>query len=192
MGESVKLIIQLSTHRSIMNVYLCRFTHCGSRFYSARQLISHMKLIHYDTIIHDLTCNMDDCISIYHSVDAFRKHISRTHDNHWKVLGKPNFEIAEPRCSDDQETLQSISNFKQKLGQNITFSKLKTTEIHMLPKSTSTASFDNLKQLMNFYQFGFQNLVSSRLSAICTDFKSDDLLSEVLRPESHFESVTAI
>jgi hypothetical protein len=138
MSESVELIIQSSTRRSIMNVYLCRFTHCESRFYSARQLIAHMKLSHYDTIIPDFTCNMDGCISIYRSVDAFRKHISRAHNNHWKALGKPNFEIAESQCSDDDQTLQdcdmdtsdttdnhcqSISNFKQELGQNITFSK---------------------------------------------------------------------
>jgi len=167
-----------------------------------------MKLSHSDTILPEFTCYIDGCISIHRTVDAFRKHISRAHNSHWKALSIHNFEIAESQSSNVDETLQdfdmdtsytigddhcpSTSNVKQELGQNNTFSKLKTTEIHMLPKSTATAIFDNVKELMNFYQFGFQNLVSSRLSAMGIDYESDDLLSEVLRPESHFEDVTAM
>jgi hypothetical protein len=190
-----------------MNVYLCRFSYCGSSSYSARQLIAHMKLSHSDTLLPDFTCNIDGCISIYRSIDAFRKHLSRVHSNHWKAFGLQSFDNVEYECSDNEDAFnvqdseidtldmaddhcQSVSKFKGELCQNIIFSRLKTTELHMLPKSTAAAIFDNVKELMNSYQIGFQNLVSSRLTAMGIDYSSDEILSQMLKPESHFESVT--
>jgi len=59
-------------------------------------------------------------------------------------------------------------------------------EFHMLPKSTASAIFDSVHDLMDTYELNIQ-----RLQAMGVDYQSDLVLSEMLHFESHYKNVTS-
>jgi len=114
-------------------------------------------------------CNLDSCTDTYRTVDAFRKHLAREHAEHWNsasgqkqscatvVVSKQDNNDDDDVHSNmdvDEEVNLSVSQHKQQLAKCIGFSKLKTMEMHMLPKSVNAFIFDNTRELVNVSQFG--------------------------------------
>ena len=190
-----------------LTVYICRVIDCSCRLFSARALISHMTLCHSDNCFSEFMCNLDSCTNTYRTVDAFRKHLAREHAEHWNsvsgqkqscttvvVSEQDNTDDDDDIHSDmdvDEEVVPTVSQHKQQLAKCIAFSKLKTMEMHMLPKSVNTAIFDNTRELVDVSQFGLQNIVRSRLTEMGVNYKSDPVLGEALGCESFFDSAAS-
>jgi len=92
---------------------------------------------------------------------------------------------------DFTEPVHSMVELTNELGQSIAMTRLRTQEMNMLPKSVVATVVDNMHCLLDTVQFGLQNVIRSRLTAMGIDFMSDSILAEALNGESLFERVTA-
>jgi hypothetical protein len=63
---------------------MCQVTHCYKKFGSAKSLVNHMNLQHYDNNRLNLNCKIDGCSYLYNSVETFRKHLRNCHIEHWE------------------------------------------------------------------------------------------------------------
>ena len=167
-------------------LYICRITECEQRFYSARALIGHMSLRHIDTYGGHFLCNLDGCTNAYHNVSAYRKHVSRAHSEHWNVSNHThndeghcpeepvssacqdsNDDHGYPGVEDDDGNFEphiTVSSFQHEIAQSIVHTKLRTREMHMLPKSVETSIFEDIHCLMDTVTTRL--LIASALSTV--------------------------
>ena len=92
----------------------------------------------------------------------------------------------------DDEVGLTVCHYKDQIGKSISFSKLKSTEMHMLPKSVAAAKFDDIHKLMDVCQSGLQSIVRTRRNALGVDYQSHSELREILDSQSFFESATSL
>ena len=192
-------------------LYVCRISDCEHSFFTARALVSHMSLSHVDTDGGHFLCSLDGCTNTYYNVPAYRKHVSRAHSEHWIASQLNNTRIDDNEIimsgfynsNDDNESLfienngcsfdshVTVSSFQHELAQSIVRTKLRTREMHMLPKSVENSIFNDIHCLVDTYQFGIQEIVRDRLMSMGIDFWTDSELALVLQPDSIFELVNA-
>jgi len=156
-----------------------------------------------------LPCGLDGCEFVYNSISNYRKHVRHWHPEHWlhdsaainstdAPLSRDDRPTYDSDMSDDDDCVDTngscvsaLDSFKCAFARQIMMMQLKISEKYMLPKSTATAIFDDVRSLFDTYQLNISSLIKARLGELGFSYCSDNFLSEIFDCESFFQEATS-
>lgn len=124
------------------------------------------------------TCGINECIYLYSTVDTIRSHVTKCHKDCLVQLPIDSNDILRPATeipvlddiemgpvddtesvSNSQSLLAEFSDFLKDFGKTLCFIQLQMREKYVLPLSTSSAIFCEIKSLFDLFQMHFCSVI---------------------------------
>ncbi len=189
--------------QTLPSIFACQVTACGKQFHTIRALISHMYLQHSNDNRLGLTCGIDDCGYYFNAVSTFRSHVTKRHTECWE--GKSTADenrvsngnemdtydadvcANEHRNYSESASEEKLHLFLNDFAKHLAFLRLKMSEAYAIPLSVSSAIFNDMQTVVDFFQQQFADMVKGCLENHSVLWSKDVLLNQLLSADSLFE-----